>query len=373
VVSARSDTDAVAAGVLDLLALGDAPDLDTVLERIVRAARRQVSARYGAIGVPDGRGGFARFVTSGISERLAATIGELPRTHGVLGALLEEGPILLDDIREHPRFSYYPAHHPTLTDFLGVPIKHRGAVRGNLFVSGHHSGHFTRTDARRLETLAAYAGVAIANAELYAQSQRLAVIEERNRVARELHDAATQTLFSLVLAARAAALSTRDEEARNTILGFERRTTSALQELRGLVHALRPKSLERDGLAATLADHAEALRSSGARVVVDASEGIHLPLETEHALLRIAQEALNNAMRHAPESSVRVTLRAGAKTVSLRIRDDGPGFDLQALPRTRRGMGLVSMRERAQEIGARLDIRTGPGRGTTVTASLPRE
>jgi signal transduction histidine kinase len=215
--------------------------------------------------------------------------------------------------------------------------------------------------------------VAIANAELYAQSQRLAVVEERNRVARELHDAATQTLFSLVLAARAAALSTRDEEARNALLGFERRTTSALQELRGLVHALRPKSLERDGLAATLADHAEALRTSGARIVVDTAEGIHLPLETEHALLRIAQEALNNAMRHAPESSVHMTLRASAKTVTLRIRDDGPGFDVGALPRTRRGMGLASMRERAQDIGARLDIRTAPGRGTTVTVSLTSE
>ncbi len=370
-VSVRSDTDAVAAGVLDLLALGDAPDLDTVLERIVRAARRQVSARYGAIGVPDGRGGFARFVTSGISERVAATIGELPRTHGVLGALLEEGPILLDDIREHPRFSYYPAHHPTLTDFLGVPIKHRGNVLGNLFVSGHHSGHFTKADARRLETLAAYAGVAIANAELYAQSQRLAVVEERNRVARELHDAATQTLFSLVLAARAAALSTRDEEARSTLQEFEQRTSSALQELRGLVHALRPKSLERDGLAATLADHADALRTSGARVVVDAAEGVRLPLDTEHALLRIAQEALHNAMRHAPGSSVRVTLRPGPKTVSLRIHDDGPGFDQNLLSHTRRGVGLTSMRERANAIGARLVIRSRPGGGTTVTVSVP--
>jgi signal transduction histidine kinase len=371
VVSARSDTDAVAAGVLDLLALGDAPDLNTVLERIVRAARRQASARYGAIGVPDGRGGFARFVTSGISERVAATIGELPRTHGVLGALLEEGPILLDDIRRHPRFSYYPAHHPTLTDFLGVPIKHRGTVLGNLFVSGHRSGHFTKTDARRLETLAAYAGVAIANAELYARSQRLAVVEERNRVARELHDAATQTLFSLVLAARAAALSTRDEQARAAILGFEQRTTSALQELRGLVRALRPKSLERDGLAATLSDHAEALRTSGAQVVVDAAEGVRLPLESEHALLRIAQEALHNAMRHAPGSSIRVTLRTGASTVTLRVHDEGPGFDPAALPQTRRGIGLATMRERAQEIGARLDIRSREGGGTTVTVSVP--
>jgi signal transduction histidine kinase len=370
VVSARSDTDAVAAGVLDLLALGDAPDLDAVLERIVRAARRQASARYGAIGVPDGRGGFARFVTLGISERVAATIGALPRTHGVLGALLEEGPILLDDIRRHPRFSYYPSHHPTLTDFLGVPIKHRGRVLGNLFVSGHGSGHFTKTDARRLATLAAYAGVAIANAELYAQSQRLAVVEERNRVARELHDAATQTLFSLVLAARAAALTTRDEEARLTILGFEQRTTSALQELRGLVHALRPKSLERDGLAATLADHVEALRTSGARVVVDAAEGVRLPLDTEHALLRIAQEALNNAMRHAPGSAMRVTLRVGVKTVTLRVHDDGPGFNPAALPHTRRGMGLATMRERADEIGARLAIQSSGG-GTTITVRVP--
>src|SRR5580704_5327269 len=371
VVSARSDTDAVAAGVLELLALEDAPDLNTVLERIVRAARRQASARYGAIGVPDGRGGFARFVTSGISDRVAATIGELPRTHGVLGALLEGGPILLDDIRRHPRFSYYPAHHPTLTDFLGVPIKHRGKVLGNLFVSGHRSGHFTKTDARRLETLAAYAGVAIANAELYAQSQRLAVVEERNRVARELHDAATQTLFSLVLAARAAALSTRDEEARETIRGFEQRTTSALQELRGLVHALRPKSLERDGLAATLADHAEALRTSGARVEVEAGEGIRLPLETEHALLRIAQEALHNAMRHAAGAAVRVTLRSGGSAVTLRIRDDGPGFDPGALPHTRRGMGLTTMRERAREIGAQLDIRSHGRGGTAVTVKVP--
>jgi signal transduction histidine kinase len=370
-VTARIGTDAVAAEVLDLLALGDTPDLNAVLDRIVRAARRQVDARYAAIGVPDGRGGFARFVTSGISERRAAAIGELPRTHGVLGALLEEGPIRLADIRKHPRFSYYPEHHPTLTDFLGVPITHRGRVVGNLFVSSNRVGAFTRSDTRRLETLAAYAGVTIANADLYSRSQQLAVIEERNRVARELHDAATQTLFSLVLAARAAALTTTDAAANAMFGEFEQRTTSALQELRGLVHALRPKSLERDGLAATLTDHGDALRTSGLRVVVDAAAGVRLPLETEHALLRIAQEALHNAMRHAPGAAVRATLRAGPRTVTLRISDDGPGFEPASLPRTRRGMGLTTMRERAHEIGATLDIRGGARGGTTVTVTVP--
>jgi len=370
-VTARTDTDAVAADVLELLALADTPDLNAVLDRIVRAARRQSKARYAAIGVPDGRGGFARFVSVGISDKRAAAIGELPRTHGVLGALLEEGPIRLDDIRRHPRFSYYPEHHPTLTDFLGVPITHRDAVVGNLFVSGHRGGHFSALDARRLETLAAYAGVAIANADLYARSQQLAVVEERNRVARELHDAATQTLFSLVLTARAAALSTRDEAARSTIREFEQRTTLALQELRGLVHALRPRSLERDGLAATLSDHADALRTTGARLVVDIQAGIRLPLETEHALLRIAQEALHNATRHAPGAATRVTLRAGADAVTLRVRDDGPGFDMASLPHTRRGMGLATMRERAHEIGGHLEIRGRPGAGTTVTITVP--
>jgi signal transduction histidine kinase len=369
-VTVRADT--VAADVLELLALGDTPDLNVVLDRIVRSARRQTRARYAAIGVPDGRGGFARFVTAGISDKVAAAIGELPRTHGVLGALLEEGPIRLDDIRRHPRFSYYPEHHPTLTDFLGVPITHHGRVVGNLFVSGHRSGEFTRVESRRLETLAAYAGVAIANADLYARSQQLAIVEERNRVARELHDAATQTLFSLVLQARAAALSTRDEAAKATLRDFEQRTSSALQELRGLVHALRPKSLERDGLAATLADHAEALRTGGARVIVDATDGLHLPLETEHGLLRIAQEALHNAMQHAPGAPVRVTLRAGANAVTLRIRDDGPGFDPSSLPHTRRGMGLATMRERSHEIGAQLDIRARTGAGTMVTVTIPR-
>ena len=367
----RIRTDAVAADVLELLALGDDPDLEAVLQRILQAARRLVGARYAALGVPDGRGGFARFVTSGITERRAAQIGDLPRTHGVLGVLLEEGPILLNDIRKHPRFGYYPQHHPEMTDFLGVPITHRGEVLGNLFASGHRSARFTKQDQRALETLAAYAGVAIANADLYTRAQQLAVIEERNRVVRELHDAATQSLFSLVFAARAAALSTRDETARAALQGFEQRTSAALQELRQLVHALRPKSPERDGLPSTLTDHADALRRGGADVQVDVDLVARLSLDEEHALLRIAQEALNNAMRHAPGAAVRVSLRRTGNATVLRIRDEGRGFDPGALRRTRRSLGMSTMRERAAQIGARLEVHSEPGSGTTVTVRLP--
>src|SRR5207302_3320062 len=139
-----------------------------------------------------------------------------------------------------------------------------------LFVSGHARGRFSVSDRRALEALAAYAGVAIANADLYASAQRLAVVEERNRVARELHDAATQRLFSLVLAARTAALSTHDEQARLALTAVEQSASGALHELRGRVQALRPKSLERDGVVAAVVERADALRQGGADITVEA-------------------------------------------------------------------------------------------------------
>jgi len=357
--------------VLELLALGDEPDLDVVLRRVLRTARRLVGARYAALGMPDGQGGFSRFVTEGISPERQALIGELPRTHGVLGALIDEGPILLDDIRDHPRFSYFPQHHPVLTDFVGVPITHRGGVVGNLFVSGQESGRFSSRDQQALESLAAFAGVAIANADLYARAQELAVVEERTRIARELHDAATQALFGLVLEARAAALTTDDEQAREALRGFERRASSALQELRGLVRALRPSSLERDGLHATLVDHAAALRRAGADVTVEVDTSLRVRLDREHALLRIAQEALHNALRHAPGAPVVLTLQRERGQLLLRVRDRGPGFDVGLATAAASSMGLTTMRERAAEIGARLDITSETATGTSVSVRLP--
>ncbi len=182
-----------------ILSIAGDLDLDRVLRNILRTAQRLVKARYGALGVPDGRGGFGRFITVGVSERRAALIGSLPRVHGVLGALVTEGkPIRVGDIRRHPRFSWYPEHHPILRDFLGVPVRHGDEVLGNLFFSGSPSGAFNAQDQRLVEMLAAHAGIAIATARLYAKAQELAVLQERNRVARELHDAVSQTLFSMV-------------------------------------------------------------------------------------------------------------------------------------------------------------------------------
>jgi signal transduction histidine kinase len=357
---------------LDLLSLAEDPDLDRVLWRVLRAARAAANARYGALGVPDGRGGFARFLTTGVSEKRAAEIGELPRVHGVLGALLNDGPIRLPDIRRHPRFGYYPAHHPVLRDFLGVPIRHRGEVLGNLFLAGSRAGAFTARDQRTLETLAAHAGVAIANATLYRQAQELATVEERARVARELHDSVSQRLFSMVYEARAAAMRVAEPEAREALRGLEAGISAALAEMKALVYVLRPKSLERDGLEATLRDHAEALRRAhGPPVELRVLGDPRLRPSEELALLRIAQEALFNAVRHAPGARVRLSLEQDGEGVSLSVRDWGPGFDPDALPRTRRTMGLVTMRERAASVRGELAVDSAPGRGTEVRVRVP--
>ena len=360
--------------VLKLLALADSPDLNLVLRRILRVARSAVSARYAALGVPDGQGGFARFLTQGITQRQAARIGALPHTHGVLGALLDEGPIVLHDIRRHPRFSYFPAHHPLMTDFLGVPIAHRGTVLGNLFLSGSRSGAFSAADRRTVQNLAAYAGVAIANADLYSRAQELAVIEERTRVARELHDAASQRLFSLVYEARAAGLRAPDAETAAALRRLEAGAAEALRELRALVLALRPKSLERDGLAATVRDHVDALRRTHTidmRVETDGDGDLRLTLEQEHALLRIAQEAIHNVVKHAPGAPARVRLQRSGSEVVLSVSDSGPGFDPAAHSRTESTLGMTTMRQRADELGAAIEVSSTPGNGSVVTVRVP--
>src|ERR671930_1629578 len=239
--------------------------VEEVLQRLVESARELAGARYAALGTPDGEGGFSRFLTAGTSDELVAALGPLPRTHGMLGAMLETAESFRTaDVHDDPRFrGWWPKGHPDMRSFLGVPISTREAVIGAFYLTEKAgAAEFTSEDQRLIELLAAHAAIAITNARLYEQSRELSILSERNRLALELHDAVSQKLFSLVLNAEAAAtLLDRDpEQARAQVTRLQELARQALDELRSLIFELRPPDLERDGLCGALRKHVDVLR-----------------------------------------------------------------------------------------------------------------
>lgn len=343
-----------------------------VLQVIVRSAQRLLDARYAALGVPDDDGSFAEFVAEGVTDKQWEAIGPLPRQHGMLGAMLREGaPVRLPDLREDPRFEYWPKAHPVIKDFLGVPITGGDEVLGIIFLANKRSaGGFTAEDQDLLTLFAAHAAIAMTNARLYERGRELAMLEERNRVARELHDAVTQKLFSLRLTAQAASALLVADPARAAaeLERVQRLAGEALAELRAVIVELRPAELDRHGLAETLRKHVHLLdRLHGSRVVFEAGELPPLGSAVEVALFRVAQEALHNALRHsgAGRVSVRLSYRDDGR-LTLAVEDDGSGFE----PGGSRGLGLVSMKERAESVGGVMTVVTAPGEGTTVSVEV---
>jgi signal transduction histidine kinase len=348
---------------------------EPVLEKLADAARQLAGARYAAIGVPDGEGGFSHFITSGMTQKQYDAIGELPRQHGLLGAMLERpDPYRTPDIQQHERFEGWPDTHPSMRSFLGVPIVSEGDVIGAFYLTdkkGPRRAVFDEADQELIETLAAHAAVAIQNARLYERSRELTVIEERNRLARELHDAVNQTLFSVSLTADAAALlvETEPERAREQLGEVRELVRSAMAEMRSLIFELRPADVAADGLAATLQKHVDVLRRvHGAKIDLDV-DGAQVGVEIEREVFRIVQEAIGNALKHAGGEHVVVRLRTQDGRLLVTVEDDGAGFDPDG-QQARRRLGLISMRERAEAIGGVLEVRSAPGAGTTVSMEI---
>jgi signal transduction histidine kinase len=360
-----------------VLAIATEREVDPVLRRLVESARELAGARYAALGIPDGEGAFAQFITAGMSDELIAAMGPLPRTHGLLGAMLESpASYRTTDIRQDPRFrGWWPRAHPTMRSFLGVPIAARGEVIAAFYLTDREGAdEFSAEDQRLIEMLAAHAAVAIENARLLERSRELSIVEERNRLARELHDAVSQKLFGLVLNAEAAAtLLDRDPAAAaDQVARLGELAQEALGELRELIFELRPASLEDEGLAATLRKHVDMLRRVHGRDVELRISGAVQPAAEDADVFRIAQEALNNALRHAEAERIELRLAGRDGRLTLTVADDGAGFDPAAPGVRSRRLGLTSMEERARALGGTLAVVSRPGDGTTVTLEVPR-
>ncbi|UQX00528.1 GAF domain-containing sensor histidine kinase [Streptomyces sp. RerS4] len=373
-----------------LLAMSRHLEVHDVLRTIVASARELLDAEYAALGVPDDHGGFAQFVVDGVTEEQWRRIGPLPRQHGILAAMLhQDAPERLADVRQDPRFGGWPAAHPEMADFLGMPIRDGEETLGALFLANKRGADkrdadkrrpgdahgFTDEDEELLSLLAQHAALALTNARLYERSRELTIAEERSRLAHELHDAVSQKLFSLRLTAQAAAtLVDRDPaRAKGELQQVAVLAAEAADELRAAVTELRPAALDEDGLVATLRNHVRVLDRAHDAHVTFTCDGVRaLPAAQEEAVLRVAQEALHNALRHSGSDRVEVTLaRTPAGGAVLRVQDRGRGFSPSTVRTAGRHLGLVSMRDRASGAGGRLEVHSEPGTGTTIEMEVP--
>ncbi|HEX6312773.1 MAG TPA: GAF domain-containing protein [Acidimicrobiia bacterium] len=346
-----------------ILSIASDFSLPAVLQRIAEAARTLAGARYAALGVIGEDRSLSNFVPVGIDPETVAKIGHLPEGHGILGELIiDPKPLRLRDLSTHPRSYGFPEHHPPMHSFLGVPVKVRDQVFGNLYLcEKRDADEFTQDDEDLVVALAGAAGVAIENARLHERVQSLAVVEDRDRIARDLHDRVIQRLFATGMSLQATARFTNEPDVTARVQQSVEEIDETIREIRNTIFALG--STSRRGIRLDILSVADDARRALGFVPTVHLEGpveTMVPDELAEELLAVLREALSNVARHAKASRVDVVVAAGADLV-LRVVDDGGGF-----ARGEGGRGLRNMEDRARALGGKFSINTDTGDVGTV-------
>lgn len=357
-------------------------DLDRVLQLIVDRVRGLIGARYAALGIADGRGRIERFITSGITPEARAAIGHVPRGLGLLGLIIREGrAVRVEDIAAHPASAGFPANHPPMTSFLGVPILLKGRSVGNLYLTDKPGEPFTEEDERLTEMFAAHAAIAIENARLHDLVQRLAIVEERERIGKDLHDGIIQSIYAVGLSLEDVPDLVEDDRA-EAVARVDRAIDAlnlVINDIRSYILRLRPEG-EGDE------DAVEALARLGEEFGLHAVVDLEMDLDAGAPLLRalepdrssdllfIVREALSNVARHSGATSARLRLVDEDDVLALVIEDNGRGFD----PHTVNGpdaqgrhQGLRNMRDRAVGLGGSFLVERAAGGGARIIVRVP--
>ena len=358
-------------------AIAGVGDLEDVLQLIVDRVRDLVGASYAALGIaaPDGR--MERFITSGIDPHQRHAIGPLPEGRGLLGLIIREGRAYrIPSIKDHPDSSGFPANHPPMTSFLGVPISAKGTSIGNFYLTDKiGASEFSPADQALVELFARHAWIAIDNARLHRQARRLAVTEERDRIGRDLHDGIIQALYGVGLSLEDVLelMTEKPDEAAERVDAAIESINLSIRDIRNFIYGLQPEAVDGSEFVAGLAAVAEEVRHGGlvdVDVDLDPAADPGLSPEAGTEVLHLVREALSNAVRHARARHIGLALRASVDGSILEISDDGVGFD-STLDLGASHHGLGNMRARAEAVDGDLEIRSAPGSGTRITLTLP--
>jgi signal transduction histidine kinase len=352
-------------------------DLDRVLQLIVDSVRDLVGAKYAALGIVDARGRIERFITSGISAELRAAIGPLPEGHGLLGTIIRDGITLrIPDIAKHPDSFGFPPNHPPMRSLLGLPIRVRDETVGDFYLTEKiGAAEFSDDDEELVQMFALHAGIAIQNARLLQEQQQLAVIDERLRISRDLHDGIIQSIYAVSLSLEDVPELMQESvpEAVDRVDRAIDRLHLAIGDIRTFIVGLGPEAGA--SLRITLETMArDLLAESSTHLSIDlagasALDGRLTP-EAAHELVQVAREALSNVARHSGAGRAWLSLTTHGDAAELRIEDNGAGFD----PDQRFGtghFGLANLRGRAAAVGGTLSIHSEAGKGTRIIVRLP--
>ena len=348
---------------------------ERVLQIIVDSVRPLVGARYAALGIPDDRGTMERFITSGISEQGRAAIAHPPQGKGLLGISLHDSDTLrVDDIAADPRSAGFPPEHPSMTTLLSVPVKVEGRAIGNLYLTDRVDGRpFNEDDERLVESFARHAGLAIHNARMHEELRQLAVLQERERIAQDLHDGSIQSLYavSLALEDTEELMGSEPAQAAERIDHAIDQIHGTIQEIRDFIMGLDPDARTAVDLLSGLAALTDEFERS-TLIEVELSSDPDVPLDPDETLqlVQLTREAMSNVARHAEASKVLVNVEDRREWLRLSIIDDGRGFDTSTLQRPGHH-GLTNMHARAESLGGSLTIHSDDD-GTRVVFEMPR-
>jgi signal transduction histidine kinase len=352
-------------------------DIEEALQLIVERVRTLVGARYAALGIVGADDRIQRFITSGMPPHQREAIGPLPQGRGLLGLIIREArSYRIPNIAGHPDSSGFPANHPPMTSFLGVPVTSGGRSVGNFYLTDKIGApEFTPTDQRLVELFALHAGIAIDNARLHQDAAAYAIVQERDRIGRDLHDGIIQSLYAVSLSLEDVPemMGTSPAEAEGRVDAAIESLQTSIRELRGFIYGLRPETLDGADVPGGIVALSEMFRYNTLVEVdldVDADAGGDLLWEHGAELLQLVRESLSNAARHANAKHLHVSFRRVEGATSLIVADDGIGFDASGAVATGHD-GLRNMRARAEAIGATLRVESAIGEGTRIIVTMP--